>query len=121
MDLEKYTLVRKRLPPTKSLQAMYTFPAGIFCVTVPQGEPGSGTVMVQTAVPRGISTATHGLSKNCPALPLSNTAVPMYRIGSVLVLIVVVVAFPFSLLFRSTNLEIKTTPIFWLRLKAMPL
>src|SRR5215468_4988249 len=100
---------------------MYTFPAGNFCVIVPLGASGSGTVMVQIAAPRGMSVATHGLSKNWPALPLSSTEVPMYRIGSVFVLIVVVVAFPFSLLFRSMNQETKTTPLFWLRLKAMPL
>ncbi len=72
--------------------------------------------MVHVAVPRGTSTTIHGLSRNCPDVPVSITTAFMYWIGSRLWL-----ASPFSLLFRSMNLAINISPRFVLRLNAIPL
>ena len=65
---------------------------------------------------RGMSTASHGLSMNCPDVPVSTTTVETYLIVSF-----PSVASPFSFWLASRKRATKTAPLFVPRLKAMPL
>src|SRR5260370_21691555 len=106
------------------LRVRYTMPAGIVCVPCVPSALVNGTW--QVALPRGISVAIQGLSRNWPDVPVSTTTVPRYSIGSVGASVVklplVCVGSPFSLLLLSIKRDTNTAPVPPVpRLNAMPL
>src|SRR6266545_503840 len=96
--------------PVNRLQTRYTFPAR----TVSEA-PKALNVHVP-APARGMSTASHVLSRNCPDVPVSTMTVFWYWIVSR-----PCVASPFSFRLASKKVETKTAPLFVPRLNAIPL